>query len=123
MFPDACGEQLEQAVAAGADPKAVVPDDYVVLRGGTKPVPVGEVFSCATGPTTAAAGCAIPNNQARATTAGAIRAAGGVVEWVPEFSPRGTMNKQHVHVTEGRPTTFGEPEPNPVPKVNRIDAR
>ncbi len=122
MFPHPCGDELERAVAAGADPKAVVPDEYVVVRGGTKPVPdPGEMFSCSVGPTLEAAGCAVPYNQMRATTAGAIRAAGGVVEWLPELSPRDNMNKQHVHVTEGGPTTFGEPQRNPVPKANRID--
>ena len=120
MFPHACGNELERAVANGADPKMVVPDDYVILRGGTKPVPTtGEEFSCSTGPSTEAASGALPNNQVRATTVGAIRAAGGTVEWVPEFSPRGTMNKQHVHVTEAGPTAFGEPIPTP--KANRID--
>lgn len=122
MFPHACGDELEQAVAAGADPKTVVPDDYVILRGGAKPVPpTGEVFSCSTGPTVEAAGYAVPYNQIRATTAGAIRAAGGVVEWLPELSPHDNMNKQHVHVTEAGPTAFGEPQRNPVPKPNRID--
>ena len=122
MFPHPCGEAFEQAVANGADPKAVVPDDYVIARGGTKPVPAtGEEFSCTAGPTTEAAGCAVPNGQVRITTAGTIRSAGGVVEWVPELSPRGTMNKQHVHVTEAGPTVFGEPIPNPCPKANRID--
>ena len=28
MFPHACGDELERAIAAGADPKAVVPDEY-----------------------------------------------------------------------------------------------
>lgn len=122
MFPHPCGDEFERAVAAGADPKLVVPDDYVVLRGGTKPVPVGEEFSCVVGPTTEAAGCAIPNNQGRITTAGVIRAAGGTVEWLPEMSPRGNMNKQHVHVMEVGSTTFGDPIPNPTPKATRIDA-
>jgi hypothetical protein len=123
MFPHRCGEQFEQAVAAGVDPKTVVPDEFVIVRGGTKPVPAaGEVFSCAAGPTLVAAGCALPNNQIRATLASAIRQAGGVVDWVPEFSRRGTMNKQHVHVMEVGPTVFGEPQPNPVAKADRIDA-
>ena len=122
MFPHPCGEQLEQAVAAGADPKTVVPDDFVVVRGGGQPVPAaGTVFSCAKGPTLEAAGCAVPYNQIRLTAAGAIRQAGGVLEWLPEFSRRGTMNKQHVEVTEAGPTVFGEPTTNPVPKADRID--
>ena len=123
MFPHPCGEEFERAVAAGADPKTVVPDGYAVLRGGTKPIPAtGEEFSCAVGPTVEAAGLAIPNNQGRVATAGTIRAAGGSVVWVPELSPRGTMNKQHVHVTEAGPKAFGEPVPNPAPKASRIDA-
>ncbi len=63
----------------------------------------------------------MPYNQLRATTAGAIRDAGGKVEWAPEFSQRGTMNKQHVHTTETGATVFSEPQPNPVPKAARID--
>lgn len=122
MFPHPCGEEFERTVAAGADPKAVVPDDYVVVRGGIKPIPpAGDEFSCAVGPTLDAAGCAAPNNQIRVSTAGAIRSAGGVVEWLPEFSRHGTMNLQHVHVSEAGPTAFGDPVPNPVPKAARID--
>lgn len=121
MFPHPCGEALEKAVAAGADPAAVVPDDFVVVRGGTKPPPgAGEAFSCSVGPALDTAACAVPYNQLRATTAGAIRAADGTVEWLPEGTPRGTINKQHVHVTEAGPTVFGEPQPNPVPKADRI---
>lgn len=120
MFPHPCGDQFEHAVANGADPRAVVPDDYVVVRGGTKPLPTGEAFSCSVGPTLDAAGCAVPYNQIRATTAGAIRAAGGTVEWLAERTPRGTINKQHVHVTETGPTGFGGLQPNPVPKSGRI---
>jgi hypothetical protein len=123
MFPDPCGDQFEQTVAASADPKTVVPGEFVVVRGGTQPIPApGITFSCASGPTLEAAGCAVPYNQIRATTAGAIRQAGGVVEWVPESSHRGTMNKQHVEVTESGRTVFGEPQSNPVPKSDRIDA-
>jgi hypothetical protein len=92
------------------------------VRGGTKPVPpAGETFSCSSGPTLDAAACATPYNQIRSTTAEAIRSAGGVVEWLPEFSRWRTMNKQHVNVTEAGPTTFTELLPNPVPKAGRID--
>jgi hypothetical protein len=122
MFPHPCGEQLRQAVAAGADPKAVVPDDYYVVRGGTKPVPAaGATFSTVVGPTLEAAGCAVPHGQLRVATAGVIRAPGGVVEWIPEYSPHGTMNLQHAHVTEVDATAFSEPVPNPVPRKQRID--
>jgi hypothetical protein len=122
VFPHPCGDQFERAVAAGADPKAVIPDDYVVVRGGTKPIPPpGTEFSTSVGPTLEAAGSGVQHGQLRATTAGAIRAAGGVVEWVPQPSPRGTMNNQHAHVTEAGPTVFSELVPNPVPRKQRID--
>lgn len=122
MFPHPCGDQLEAAVAAGADPAAVVPDEYVVVRGGTKPIPpAGTTFSTSVGPTLDAAGCGVQHGQVRVTTAGAIRAAGGRVEWCPEFSPRGTMNRQHAHVTEAGPSVFPEPVPNPVPRKQRVD--
>jgi hypothetical protein len=122
MFPHACGVDLERAVRNGADPAQVVPDDYVVVRGGTKPLPpAGEEFSGFVGPEVAAAGCALPHGQIRVSTAGAIRAAGGRVTWVPEFSPHGTLTLQHVHVVEVTRTTFGQLKPNPVPKHQRID--
>jgi hypothetical protein len=122
MFPHPCGEQLEKAVAAGADPRAVVPDDYILARGGTKPMPpAGEEFSVSCGPSLEAAGCGVQHGQVRAATAGQVRAAGGVVEWLPELSPRGTMNFQHAHVTEPGATMFSEPVPNPVPRKQRID--
>ena len=121
-FPHECGDEFQRLVAAGADPAAVVPDDYVIVRGGTKPVPsAGVEFSCAAGPTMDAAGSAVQHGQVRATTAGAIRAAGGSVIWLPEFSPRGTMNLQHVNVVEPAAATFSEPIPNPTARRERID--
>jgi hypothetical protein len=121
MFPHACGEELARLVAAGADPKTVVPDDFVVVRGGTKPVPgAGTEFSCSVGPTLEVAGCGVPHSQVRTTTAGAIRATGGTVEWFPELMPNGTMNEQHVHVTEGGTSVLGELQTNPVPKAERV---
>lgn len=78
MFPHPCGDQFEHAVANGADPNAVVPDDYVVVKGGTLPLPTaGEVFSGAVGPSLIDAAAAVPHGQIRITTAGDIRAAGG----------------------------------------------
>jgi hypothetical protein len=122
VFPHPCGEAFERAVANGANPKTVVPDDFAVVRGGTRRIPdPGVEFSCTVGPTVDAAACAVPYGQIRVTTAGAIRAAGGTVEWVPEITPYGTMNKQHVHVMEPRSPTFGELRKNPVPKAARID--
>lgn len=73
------------------------------------------------GPTLAAAACAVQHGQVRVTTAGAIRAAGGVIEWVPELSPRGTLNLQHADVVEATATVFPAPVPNPVPRKQRID--
>ena len=81
----------------------------------------GETFSCAAGPDLNAAACAVPYGQIRSTTAGAIRAAGGVVIWKREFSQRGTINNQHVHVTEVGPTVFSDLRANPIPKPNRTD--
>ena len=122
MFPDPCGDALAQAVASGADPLLVVSDDYFVVRGGTRPWPSpGTEFSAVVGPTLAAAAAAVPHATIRVSTAGQVRAAGGTMEWVPEFSPRGTLNRQHVHVVESGPTTFAPPQPSPVPKRQRID--
>jgi hypothetical protein len=122
MFPHPCGTALAQAVSNGADPQTVVPDEFLVVRGGLKPCPLlGTQFSATAGPTLEAAGCAIPHGNLRYTTARQIRQQGGVVEWVWEFSPHGTLNEQHVHVTEQGATCFSEPVPNPVAKKDRID--
>ncbi len=122
MFPDPCGRQLAEAVRNGADPKLVVPDDYVVVRGGLKPLaPPGDEFSASVGPTLEAAACAVPHGTVRVTTAGEIRGRGGTVEWFEEHTPHGTLNEQHVHVTEPGSTCFSELQRNPVPKKQRID--
>lgn len=122
MFPDPCGARFAEAVRNGADPRGVVPDDYVLVRGGLKPLaPPGARFSVATGPAVEAAACAVPHGSIRVTTAGAVRAGGGTVEWVEEHSPHGTLNQQHVNVTEGGATSFSDIRPNPVPKQQRID--
>lgn len=85
MFPHPCGEDLERAIAAGADPATAVPDEYVVVRGGTKPIPPERNSVLALhGPDLEAAACAVPYNQMRLTTAGAIRNAGGIVVWKVE---------------------------------------
>ena len=86
------------------------------------PMP-GETFSCAAGPDLTAAACAVGYGQIRHTTAGQVRASGGIVEWLLERSHRGTLYFQHVHVTERGPTVFSELIPNPVPKIQRIDGR
>jgi hypothetical protein len=122
MFPDPCGAAFAEAVKNGADSKAVVPDDHYVVRGGTKPLPLlGVVFSAHAGPTLEAAAAAVPYGQIRVATAGDIRRAGGTVEWVPEHSRHGTLNEQHVHVTEGASSSFSPLRSNPVPKTLRID--
>lgn len=121
-FPHPCGEEFARQVAAGTDPQAVVPDDYVVVKGGTFPLPQpGEVFSGAVGPTSEAASAAVPHGQLRQTTAGAIRAAGGTVTWEPEQSRHHTVNRQHVNIVEGPTPTFSDLMPNPVPRRDRID--
>src|SRR5947209_4796292 len=102
MFPHPCGAEFAEAVRNGADPMTIVPDDYVIIRGGLKPVPPpGQPYSAHVGPTLEAAAAAVPYGQIRVTTAGEIRRAGGIVEWFPEPSRHGTPNEQHVHVTEG----------------------
>jgi hypothetical protein len=122
MFPCPCGAEFAEAVRNGADPKLVVPDGFVIVRGGVNVLnPSAGPFSGAAGPTRESAAAAVPHGQIRVTTAGAIRAQGGIVEWVPELSRYGTPNQQHVNITEGGPTTFSELCLNPVPRTQRID--
>ena len=122
MFPDQCGATLAQAVASGADPYLVVPDDFLIVHGGTLPLPAsGTVFSGAVGPTLNASACAIPHGLLRVAVAGAVRAGGGTVLWFPDKSRYGTINQQHVNITEGGSTSFSELQRNPVPRKQRID--
>lgn len=122
MFPHPCGATFAEAVRNGGDPKAVVPDEYFVVRGGIKPFPPPATeFSAHVGPTLDAAAAAVPYGQIREATVGDIRRLGGVVEGLPEHSRRGTLNQQHVHVTEGTSSSFSPLRPNPVPKLLRID--
>jgi hypothetical protein len=122
MFPDSCGAEFAEAVKNGADPTTVVPDDFIVIRGGTKAIPPsGLTYSANFGPTLEAAAAAVPYGQIRVTTAGEIRRGGGIVEWCPENSRHGTLNNQHVHVTEAIPSILSALQPNPVPKNLRID--
>jgi hypothetical protein len=121
-FPHPCGADLAEAVRKGADPKQVVPDTFLVVRGGRNPVePPGTTFSAAVGPTVEAAAAALPHGQIRVATAGAIRARGGIVEWAPEVSRHGTVNQQHVNVTEAGATSFSELQTNPLPRQKRVD--
>ena len=122
MFPDLCGFQFAEAAAKGVDPTAIVPDEYVIVRGGASGGNTfGEPFSGAAGHSLEGAAAAVPLGQIRVSTAGAIRAQGGIVEWAPEISRHGTLNQQHVNVTEPGPTTFSPLQANPVPRVQRID--
>ena len=94
MFPHPCGDQLEAAVAAGADPAAVVPNGYAVAFGGTLPIPpAGSPFSAAVGPTPADAAAAVPHGQVRLTTAGTIRTAGGRGPVVARTVPRADLEQ------------------------------
>ncbi|MEV4283232.1 polymorphic toxin-type HINT domain-containing protein [Actinoplanes xinjiangensis] len=117
-------------VLAGSTPVLVhneggwrVPDDFVIVRGGqTDMPPPGTVFSGAMGTDLNEASGAVPHGSVRATTAGAIRAAGGVVEYVPEEGPGGLMNYNHVNIQMGSENPFGDLQNNPVPKANRMTA-
>jgi RHS repeat-associated protein len=98
-----------------------VPNGQVVVRGGQSEMPpAGEPFSGSQGATTGEAGAGVPHGTIRETTAGNVRANGGTVEVAPERTRSGTMNYQHVNVTEGKPS-FGPPKPNPVPRKDRIE--
>ena len=76
-----------------------IPDDFAVVRGGEKPLPLpGTPFSGAAGTDKHDAAKGIPHNKMRATTAAAIRAYGGQVTRVPELSKGGVLNVRHVEV-------------------------
>jgi hypothetical protein len=110
----------------GAEPNTavddLVPDDFIVVRGGTSDVPpVGEIFSGAAGHTLDDAAAGVPHGQIRTTTAGRIRAGGGMVEHAPELTRGGVLNERHVNICLGSgPCPFGPLQPNPVPKSGRI---
>jgi hypothetical protein len=98
-----------------------IPDEHIIVRGGAKPLPPpGESFSGAAGVDRFDAGKGIPHGQMRVTTARDIRSLGGSVVSVPERSASGALNERHVNIIEGQPGAFGELEPNPVPKSERI---
>jgi len=111
------------AIPGGAsEESSAVADDFVVVRGGTKPLPpAGEVFSGAAGRTVEEAASGVPHGIIRSTTAGQIRAAGGSVEFKPELTRSGVMNDKHVNICMGPgECPFGDPFPNPVPPGSRI---
>ena len=111
------------AYLQGGDPKTVVPDSYVIVRGGQSQLPPpGTVFSGSQGATLSEAASGVPHGSIRVTTAGEIRAQGGVVEFAPEPSRSGMVNWLHVNVAEGSAkSTFGDIMPNPVPKTMRVN--
>src|SRR5713101_5546550 len=121
-FPHPCGADLAQKVSNGADPAVVIPDDFIIVRGGSGDSKTpGITFSGAVGPTVEAAAVAIPHGKMRLTTAKAIRVQRGKVVWAPEVSRHGTLNQQHVYVTLGSASSFSDLQPNPVPRIDRID--
>jgi hypothetical protein len=119
-FPDPCGFAFAEAVARGADPEKVVPNEYLVVYGGGAPIRAG-VISCTVGPTLIAAAAAVPHGRIRWTTVGRIREKGGIVNWRPELSREKTLNQQHVNVSMLDISDFSDLEPNPVPRRDRID--
>jgi hypothetical protein len=100
----------------------LVPDDFVVVRGGTSDVPSpGEIFSGAAGRNLEDAAAGVPHGQIRETTAGQIRVGGGTVQHAPELTRSGVLNEKHVNICLGSgPCPFGPLRPNPVPKSGRI---
>lgn len=114
---------LVDELAKGADPKTVIPDDTVIVRGGRnyQPQPGNEI-SAQMGSDAAEAASGLPHGTVRVATAGQIRAAGGAVELAPEEAwDGGPVNTWHVNVTEGAQPAFPGPGvPNPVGKVDRL---
>lgn len=100
-----------------------IPDSFLVVRGGQSNMPKpGHPFSAVVGESLEESAAGVPHGWVRLATAGQIRSAGGRVEYLPEMDQNsGTINHQHVHVTEaGTATAFGPPRPNPVPKRKRF---
>jgi RHS repeat-associated protein len=110
----------ESVALSGEIPE--VASEAFIVRGGTSPMPSpGTTFSGAQGATLEEAAAGVPHGTIRSTTAGAIREGGGTVEAAPELTRSGTMNPNHVNVTEGSgQSSFSEPRSNPVPKKDRI---
>jgi RHS repeat-associated protein len=97
------------------------PDGTVIVRGGSGDMPApGSTFSGSQGGTVREAAAGVPHGTIRTSTAGEIRAGGGQVQVAPEPTRSGQINGQHVNVREGGKSTFSEPQPNPVPKPERI---
>ncbi len=105
---------------------AQIQDTDIIVRGGQSPMPEpGTICSGSYGRTLEEASSGVVHGTIRATTAGAIRAAGGTVNHVPEAAyPGGPLNERHVNITEGLgETVFSDPFPNPVPRQDRIEGR
>jgi hypothetical protein len=123
-----CLERPAECFVAPAAPEGSphapgdVPDGYTIVKGGTQPPPEpGTTFSGSQGVDLYDASQGVPHGQVQPNTAGMIRSQGGQIEVAPELTRSGNMNYQHVNVTEGgTETTFGPPQPNPVPKSGRI---
>jgi hypothetical protein len=114
---------LVERLAAGADPKAVVPDSTVIVRGGQNYVPQpGDVISAQMGADVPDAASGLPHGTIRVATAGEIRATGGMVELAPEPAwDGGPTNTWHVNVTEGPQPAFpAQSVPNPVTWPDRL---
>ncbi len=117
--PNPLVEQLE----AGGNPSTVVPDSAIIVRGGRAYAPQpGNVISARMGSSATEAAAGLPHGTVRVTTAGEIRAAGGMVELVPEAAyPGGPLNTWHVNITEGANPAFpAQGIPSPVPKAQRL---
>lgn len=110
------------ATAGLAKGASLIPDDFVVVRGGETALPVpGTTFSGAAGRTLDDAAAGVPHGKVRATTAGKIRAGGGSVVGKPELTRSGVLNEKHVNICVGGGSCpFGPLQPNPVPKSGRI---
>ncbi len=122
MFSPAIGAKLAEAVKNGADSKTVVPDDFVVVRGGIGPMPEpGETFSGAVGPTLQSAAAAVPHGSIRFCGVAAVRSNGGMVVWEPDLSRYKTFNYQHVNILEAGISSFSDLLLNPIPRKQRID--
>ncbi|MGW4649904.1 ricin-type beta-trefoil lectin domain protein [Kitasatospora sp. NPDC004289] len=95
-----------------------VPDDYIVVRGGSNPDMSGQ-FSTSFGRTLEAASAANAYGKIRWTTAGEIRAGGGKVDYAPEpvggskNDPRINYNHANVELGAGG-DPFSDPIENPV---------
>jgi hypothetical protein len=114
---------LVKLLEAGANPKAIVPDNAIIVRGGQvyRHQP-RSIISAQMGSNAADAASGLPHGTVRITTAGEIRAAGGTVELVPEpVYLGGPVNSWHVSITEGTSPAFpAQAVPNPAPKARRL---